>query len=95
MRLEGKLTFGRLLGAKIEILQHQDPSLVGRKGIVVAESMKTLKILSEGKVITILKQSGKFKLETEGYAGTVYGDLMISRPEERTKAILRKKGGLR
>uniref|UniRef100_A0A7C2ZPV8 Ribonuclease P protein component 1 n=1 Tax=Ignisphaera aggregans TaxID=334771 RepID=A0A7C2ZPV8_9CREN len=87
------LIYHELIGLKIEVLSHSDPTLRGRSGSIVDETMYTLKILDEksGKIITVPKLYGIFKFELNPRNHVIVdGTLISARPEDRLKKMLRK-----
>jgi len=82
-----------LIGLKIKILSHSDPSVVGLEGVIVDETMNTLLVYSRhrGKTIRVPKLYGVFELElTPRKKVVVDGTLIHGRPEDRLKRMLRK-----
>jgi len=79
-----------LLGLRVRILAHLDPSLEGREGVVVWETARTLEVDVGGKVITVLKPGSRLSFEIDGVGWVeVRGDSIIGRPAERAKRMLR------
>lgn len=78
-----------LIGLDLIVLSHSDRGLIGRRGIVVDESMNTLKILDQNRrEITIPKLYGVFRivLSEKDYVD-VDGSMIVGRPEDRLKRI--------
>ncbi len=71
------------VGLMIEVTESPNPSERGLKGMVVDETMKTLKIETEKGIRTVAKNKRVFEVEIEGERFRVSGDLIIFRPEER------------
>lgn len=84
--------FHELIGLKIKVLAHSDPTLVNRAGLVVDETMNTLVLLDEStrRRIVVPKLYGIFelKLPSNEYI-IVDGTLIHGRPEDRLKRMQR------
>ncbi len=79
-----------LLGLKVRVLNHLDPSLEGVEGVVVWETTRSIKVDREGRVITILKPGSLFLVEIPGFGWVrVRGDDLLSEPFERAKRMVR------
>lgn len=79
-----------IIGLRVKVLNHLDPSLEGREGIVVWESSRALKVDTGGRVITILKPGSILSLEIPGGEWVrVRGDDLLGDPFERAKRMLR------
>lgn len=79
-----------LIGLRIKILTHSDPTLIGRKGKVIDETMNTLVILDEdkNKKLIVPKLYGIFEfLLPSGKRISVDGTLIHGRPEDRLKRM--------
>ena len=66
-----------LIGAKVEIISSNNPTLIGVKGNVTDETKFTLTIESK----QIIKKQATFKINED----VVEGVALIGRPEERIK----------
>lgn len=56
-----------LIGFKVKVERHVDPSLEGVEGTVVVETRNTLLILTRGRgLVRVLKEHGVFTVELEG-----------------------------
>ncbi len=83
------LPYHELIGLRVRIVTHSDPSLVGRYGTVVWETAKTL-IIKEpsGREITVLKHDGVFEFELpSGEHVVVEGLRILGRPDNRVKKL--------
>lgn len=82
-------------GARIEILDHTDPTLIGIKGKVKKETMGTFLIVSDGKEKMVQKKGGRFQVVVMTKEGsrpvTIIGDDIMFRPVDRTKKCERKR----
>ncbi|RLG80416.1 MAG: ribonuclease P protein subunit [Thermoprotei archaeon] len=83
--------YHELIGLDVEVLEYPDTKLVGLKGRVVNETLKTLVIETDRKrLIRVLKEHGTFRFSTpSGVEVTVRGIRLIGRPEDRLKKIMR------
>lgn len=85
--------YHELIGLEAVIEQYPDPSLVGRRGIVIDETMKTLVIETvEGRKVRVFKEylGIKFKLPN-GVFAYVDGFRILGRPEDRLKKVLKRR----
>jgi ribonuclease P protein subunit POP4 len=93
MRIGKYLIYRDLIGLKIKILSHSDPSLVGVEGIVIDETANTLLIYLEHKhkKIKVPKLYGVYELELSPRKKIVLDGILIHcRPEDRLKRMLRR-----
>lgn len=83
-----------LIGMEVEVVDHSDPTLVGKSGVVLDETKNTFLLEEGGVKKRVSKREGRFRfLLREGQknrAVTVDGDLILFRPENRTKRCQRK-----
>jgi len=77
-----------LVGLRVRVLRHTDPTLVGLTGIVEDETKNTL--LVSGKVVP--KRGAVFEFSVSGRRIVIKGDDILYRPVERTRRVLRRKG---
>lgn len=71
------------IGLRIEVMESPNPCEIGIKGVVVDETMKTLRIETPKGIKTVAKKGRIFAVEVEGVKFKVKGDLIAFRPEER------------
>lgn len=71
------------IGLVVEVVDSPNSSEIGLKGMVVDETMKTLRIETEKGVRMVAKSKRVFEVEVEGMRFRVNGDLIAFRPEER------------
>ncbi len=71
------------IGLVVEVVDSPNSSEVGLKGMVVDETMKTLRIETEKGIRMVAKSKRVFEVEIEGERFRVNGDLIAFRPEER------------
>lgn len=74
------------IGLPCEITEASNKSLVGVKGNVVDETMKT--IVLDGK--RIQKKGTTFRMNVSGTNVQIDGDVIIARPEDRIKKRFKK-----
>jgi ribonuclease P protein subunit POP4 len=86
-----KLVKAELTGAQLDVVQSSQPQLVGLSGIVVQETMKTVKIaVPTGSIKSVPKAGCVFGLRVCGRAVRIFGTHMCLRPAER--AVRKFKG---
>jgi len=90
-RLSGaarELARGELIGLQATVSASTDPTLVGRTGQVVDESMRTLTLrLPGGREMRIGKPGSSFTFHAPRGDVTVEGDAIVFRAEDRTKKV--------
>ena len=81
-----------LIGLKVKVSRSTHPGYVGKEGIVVNETMKTLHILHEGEIKIIPKSCSTFEFTLpDGSIVEVEGKVILARPEDRVKKPYRKR----
>jgi RNase P/RNase MRP subunit p29 len=70
------------IGSMMSIVESNDPTLIGRSGIVLDETKNTLVILEKDNSVRIGKSSITFTLDNSDVV--VQGALVGQRPEDRT-----------
>ena len=70
------------IGSTMNIVESNDPTLVGRSGLVMDETKNTLVMLENDACVRIGKSSITFTLD--GSDAVVQGALVGQRPEDRT-----------
>ncbi len=83
------LVYHELIGLRVRVVEHIDPSLVGVSGIVVDETQKTLLVeTKEGRRKRILKEYGVYEFRLpSGEKAIIRGFEILGRPEDRLKQI--------
>ncbi len=71
------------IGLVVEVVDSPNSSEIGLKGMVVDETMKTLRIETEKGIRMVAKSKRVFEVEIDGERFRVNGDLITFRPEER------------
>lgn len=79
------ITRHELIGLECEVLSSRDPTLVGRKGIIVDETMNTLVLAERAGEKRIPKKVAVFKLKINKEEAVIQGKKLIGRPEDRVK----------
>uniref|UniRef100_A0A7C4WET5 Ribonuclease P protein subunit n=1 Tax=Geoglobus ahangari TaxID=113653 RepID=A0A7C4WET5_9EURY len=64
-------------------MESPNPCEVGINGVIVDETMKTLRIETPKGIKTVAKKGRIFAVEVDGIMFKVSGDLITFRPEER------------
>lgn len=74
-------------GAILKILKSKCKTYEGQSGIVIMETLRTFKLITEdNRVITILKKDSVFLVEVMGKDIKLFGANLIYRPSDRMKA---------
>ena len=69
------------IGRNLEVTGSFDPTYIGRKGLVVEETQRTLIIDEEGRHICLPKQEIDFKIDREDIV--IKGSFVLQRSEDR------------
>ena len=80
-----------LIGLDVEITKSKNKSLVGLKGKITDETKNMFVIKSKGVEKKIIKKENTFKIFTGEKWVEIIGELMVSKPEKRTKKTFIKK----
>ena len=72
-----------LIGERVEVAHHTDPSLCGISGTVIDETRETLIIKSNGTKKIISKRPARFLFEN----GELEGEKIAYRPQDRIKKV--------
>jgi len=86
------------IGLEVEVIESPNPCEVGIKGVVVDETMNTLKIKTEKSLKIVAKKGRTFRVKFAGKVLRVKGDLIAFRPEDRIKKgilLLKRAKGVR
>jgi RNase P/RNase MRP subunit p29 len=79
------LAKGELIGLRVRVSRHPDPTITGCEGTVIDETMNTLSVGVDGKVRVVQKKGASFEFLRDGHAVTLEGSTIAFRPEDRTK----------
>jgi len=81
-----------LIGLEVKVAESTHQGYLNIKGKIVDETMKTLKIMQDGKIKTVPKASCKFIFKLpDGENVLVDGRRILARPEDRVKRIPRRR----
>lgn len=73
------------IGLKVEVIKSNDPTLKGKKGVVMDETQNTL-VIKEEELKMIPKKNVTFSVTLpSGEEVKVEGEKLIARPEDRIK----------
>jgi len=72
-----------LIGEKVTVSGHSDPSIQGISGRVIDETRETLTIFSNGKSKMVSKRPGKFMFKN----GELIGNKIAYRSQDRIKKV--------
>lgn len=83
--------YHELIGLDVEIIEYPDKNLVGLKGKVLDETLKTLLIETpDHRFVRVFKEHGVFRFITPYKTRVIVkGVKIIGRPEDRLKKIMR------
>ena len=75
-----------LVGLAVEVVEADNPDLVGVAGRVVGETTHTLRVEGADRVRTVPKAAATLRFELpDGERVTVEGDRLVARPARRTQ----------
>jgi ribonuclease P protein subunit POP4 len=74
-----------LIGLECEVISATDPTLVGKKGTIVDETMNTLVIAERRGEARIPKGNVTLLLKINKEEAVIHGKRLIGRPEDRVK----------
>lgn len=81
-----------LHGALITVVRSKDPSLIGKTGIIIAETANTVLIITkENRALTLPKNVCVISLEVDSYRVEIYLPALAFRPSERSARKIKKK----
>ena len=88
MRNERNILRHELIGLDCTVTEAKNKSLVGIRGKIVDETMKTI-VMGEKKK-RIAKQGTKFQMTVADKKVIIEGNLLVARPEDRIKKKFKK-----
>ncbi len=89
---EKNIACHELIGLSVTIVEHPDRTLIGRRGLVIDETYKTLVLEDGSRRIRVLKEHGVFEFTLpSGAKVLVRGIEILGRPEDRLKNIVRRR----
>ncbi|ABP94276.1 MULTISPECIES: ribonuclease P protein component 1 [Metallosphaera] len=74
-----------LIGKRVRILTHSDPSLVGREGIIILETEKTFLVKAGDNAFSVYKPNGIYEIDFKRRRLTICGDALIGKPIKRLR----------
>ncbi|MBI2076570.1 MAG: ribonuclease P protein subunit [Candidatus Aenigmarchaeota archaeon] len=89
MRTYKNILRHELTGLDCEIVGALNKSQIGIKGKIVEETLKTI-VIKNDSLKRIQKKGTVFRLQTPKEKIDVYGDFIVSRPEDRIKKKIKK-----
>ncbi|MEM0026849.1 MAG: ribonuclease P protein subunit [Ignisphaera sp.] len=93
-RTDKNIAYHELIGLQVEVISHIDPSLIGVKGVIIDETMNTLRIADANhrKIVTVMKNGGifVFTIPENGAKAYIDGSQIVGRPEDRLKKLARR-----
>jgi ribonuclease P protein subunit POP4 len=82
---EKTLAKEELIGLPVTIKNCDDPSWIGRSGVIIDETKNTFLIEIENQQKVIAKKTAIFEIEINGEKISLDGSRIIYRPEDRVK----------
>ena len=83
---EKKLVKYEFIGTEIEVIDAKNKSSIGVKG-KIADETKNMFILDNGK--KLIKSQCALKMKINGKTVEINGEVLVGRPEDRIKKLLR------
>lgn len=80
-----------IIGLEAEVIDAENKSLIGLRGLVVDETKNMLSIEKDGVVKKVVKSQVTLKILFEGQTFQIDGKVLVGRPEDRLKKIRRIK----
>ncbi|AEM39522.1 Ribonuclease P, Rpp29 [Pyrolobus fumarii 1A] len=92
-RTPWNIFFHVLVGLEVCVLSHPDPAMVGRCGVVIDETARTLVLRDKsGKVFRVTKRDAIFEFRVGRVSVIAEGELIVGRVEERLKRLEKGRG---
>lgn len=83
--LAARLARDELIGREARVAVSDDPTLLGREGTVVNETMKTLTLEDGDDRVVVGKRGQRFEFNVDDHVVLLDGDAIAHRPEDRIK----------
>lgn len=83
--LTARLAREELVGRQARVAVSNDPTLLGREGTVVNETMKTLTLEDGDDRVVVGKRGQRFAFTVDDHVVLLDGDAIAHRPEDRIK----------
>lgn len=92
-RRGSNLRYHEILGLPVRVVSSIDPGIEGVEGMVVNETMKTIEIRVGGREVVTFKSGTRyrFKIPETGEVVDIDGDMLLGRPEDRVRMVLKKR----
>ncbi|MEM0453365.1 MAG: ribonuclease P protein component 1 [Sulfolobales archaeon] len=87
VRSANNIVYHELIGLQARVIKHTDKTLEGCSGVVVDETMNTLIIEKDGKIITVPKFGSRIVFKLPHKDVEVRGEMLVGRPEDRVKKL--------
>ena len=84
---EKTLAREEFIGLHVKIKECDDPSWIGRSGLIINETKKTFLVEIDGKEKMIAKKTAIFEFDYDGKKITLDGSKIVYRPENRIKKV--------
>jgi len=89
-RTRRNLSYHELIGLRLKVKNHTDPGLRGLEGVVIDETMNTLKVRVKGKDVVVPKEGAEFLFKLgKNESVELEGEEIVGRPEDRLRRIKR------
>ena len=89
-RTRRNLPYHELIGLRVKVKSHTDPGLRGLEGVVIDETMNTLKVRTGRKDVVVPKEGGEFLFKLgRNESVELEGEEIVGRPEDRLRRIKR------
>jgi len=89
MRSERNILRHELIGLQCDITDAKNKSLIGLRGKIIDETMKTVVIKAETRK-RVQKKGTKFRIQLGDRKIVINGDFIAARPEDRIKKKFKK-----
>lgn len=80
-----------LIGLEAEVVNAENKSLIGLKGLIVDETKNMLSIEKDGVIKKVIKSQVTLNIVFDGQTFQIDGKVLVGRPEDRLKKIRRIK----
>ena len=84
-RTTSNLSRHELIGLETEVTNSDCKSFVGLKGVIIDETKNTLEIRTDDGDRAVPKKGKTFAFNIEDKNTTIQGNVLIARPQDRTK----------
>ncbi|RLI12344.1 ribonuclease P protein subunit [Candidatus Bathyarchaeota archaeon] len=92
MKVTPEIIRHEFIGLIVEVVRSSNPSYVGIKGRVIDETRNTFVIEADGEEKRIIKNISIFHFKyADGTVIEIDGKMLIGRPEDRIKKVIRRR----